>query len=199
MNSCFFIFCSMEFCFLFFFLQALSPSLPWPPWVTTSAAGTTTTRKTCALWTQALTSMTFLMTSSGWTSSTQMGSATSLGIHTSSQHQRKCCKALWKKGERYRQLPSALISAIIRNRFQLLQFFYVFNFRWLPLLTPTSKWTATTRFTMRFALEGSISRTRMVEIMRAGVGLVRKSSDCYKVYYLLLIKDKKKIWIEKSI
>lgn len=82
--------------------QAPSPSLPWPLWATISAAGTTTTRKMCSLWMQALTSMTFPMTSSGLTLSMQMGSATSPGIHTSSQHQRKCYRVSWTRDARYR-------------------------------------------------------------------------------------------------
>lgn len=82
--------------------QAPSPSLPWLLWPTTSAAGTTMTRKTCRQWMRALTSMTSPMTLSGSTSSTRMASATSPGIHTSLPHQRKCCRAFWTRNARYR-------------------------------------------------------------------------------------------------
>lgn len=80
--------------------QALRLSLPWLLWPTTSVAGTTMTRKMCRQWMPALTSMTSPMILSGSISSTQMENATLLGIHTSLQLQRRCCRVSWIRNAR---------------------------------------------------------------------------------------------------
>lgn len=93
---------------LFFLIhQEHNPSLPSFLWVTTSAAGTTMTRRMYRQWMQALMSMTSLMTISGSTLSTRMESAISPGIHTSFPHQRKCCRASRIRSARYKRAKPA--------------------------------------------------------------------------------------------
>lgn len=71
--------------------QVPRPSHPYSHWATTSADGTTTTRRTCRQSMQALTSTTSPTTSSGLTLNTPTASATLPGIHTNLDLQRTCC------------------------------------------------------------------------------------------------------------
>lgn len=73
--------------------QVPRPSLPYLHWATTSADGTTTTRRTCRQSMQALTITTSPTTSSGLTLNTPTASATLPGIHTNLDLQRTCCSA----------------------------------------------------------------------------------------------------------
>lgn len=158
------------------------------------------TRRTWSQLMPALTSTTSPMTSSGWILSTQMGSATSLGTHTSLQTPRKCCRVSWTRSVRYRWQKSssqsweALVSWV-SGQSVILHFCFFLFFRWWLLWTLILKWTATTKSTMKSALGVSMSRIKMVETMRAGAGLVREwkllispqeiySKSTFKMYYM---------------